>query len=324
MLGLGLIGGSLMRAALPHTSVFGWTRSAQTRDEAAADGFDVSATLDQALARAVAMDALVVLATPVTAFRPLLKQINELAPNVRLTDVASVKGIVAEQVAELAPHTRFVGSHPMAGTQYSGWLAGAGDLFTGAAWVTCLDEDSDIDDWVSVARVALAIGSHVVPADALSHDQAVARVSHLPHLMALALAQVGEEGGELAMSLAASSFGDGTRVAGTRPELIRAMTETNAEALSSALNDVLALLGVARASLASTGSLVKITEGGHAARLRFDRRGGDLIPVQLSGGDLVEQLLSVGASGGYVTDIGADSDGLVIEALYPDPGEDAG
>ena len=318
VLGLGLIGGSLLRAAAPKTTAYGWSRSAETRDAAAADGFDVIADLDAALDRAATDNALVVLATPVTAFRTLLEQINNRTPGIRLTDVASVKGSVASWVGELAPKTRFVGSHPMAGTQYSGWLYGAPDLFTGAAWVTCMDEETQIEDWLPVARLALAVGSHVVPTEPVAHDQAVARISHLPHLMALALSQVGEQGGELAMSLAASSFADGTRVAATRPELIRAMTENNASALVAALDDALAILGVARASLASTGSLQKITSGGHEARMNFDHRGTGLIPVELEGDDLVEQLLSVGAAGGYITGIRDHGPDLTVDGFYPD------
>jgi prephenate dehydrogenase len=321
VLGLGLIGGSLLRAAARRTTAYGWSRSAETRESAAADGFTVLDDLDAALDKAHNDDALVVLAAPVTAFRALLQQIHQQTPGVLLTDVASIKGSVAQWVGELAPEARFVGSHPMAGTQYSGWFAGAADLFTGAAWVTCMDDETDINTWVPVARLALAVGSHVVPIEALAHDQAVARISHLPHLMALALAQVGESGGELAMSLAASSFGDGTRVAATRPDLIRAMTENNAAALVAALDDALAILGVARASLASSGSLQRITSGGHDARMKFDHRGTNLVPVELHGDDLVDQLVSVGAAGGYITAISGSRHDLTVEGFYPNLGD---
>ncbi len=239
ILGLGLIGGSLARAAQPLIPVIGWSPSEGTRAAAAGDGYEVADSLETALGAAVERDALVVLAAPVTAFRPLLSGIDEHRPEVRLTDVASVKAVVQDDVAELAPRARYIGSHPMAGTAASGWSAGTDSLFRGAAWVTCLTDDSDIDDWATVAGLALAVGSRVVPADPLAHDAAVARISHLPHLMALALAQVGEHGGALALSLAASSFADATRVAGTRPELIRAMCETNREALIEAMDDAL-------------------------------------------------------------------------------------
>src|SRR6478609_3033928 len=202
ILGLGLIGSSLARAMHDRLPVVGWSPSEETRAAAAADGFDVADTLDSALRRAVQQDALVVLASPVTTFRGLLGSIDELAPKVRLTDVASVKAVVQDQVANLAPQARYIGSHPMAGTANSGWPAGSPGLFDGAAWVTCLTEDSNADDWAAVASVALAVGSRVVPAEPPAHDAAVARISHLPHILALALAQVGEQGGALALSLA--------------------------------------------------------------------------------------------------------------------------
>ena len=206
----------------------------------------------------------------------------------------------------------------MAGTAASGWRAGSASLFQDAAWVTCLTDDSDVDDWAAVAGLALAVGSRVVPADPQAHDLAVARISHLPHLMALALAQVGEHGGALALSLAAGSFADATRVAGTRPELIRAMTETNRDALIDATDDALGILGVARGSLASTGSLLKIAEAGHAARNRFEQRGDELSAVTLDGDDLLDQLLAVGAAGGHVSGIERTGNGLSISAWYPD------
>jgi prephenate dehydrogenase len=323
VVGLGLIGGSLARAVQPHLPVTGWSPSPATRDAAAADGFAVAESLSSALGAAARDDALVVLASPVTTFRSLLREVAQHAPDVRLTDVASVKAAVAEEVSQIVPQARYVGSHPMAGTAASGWAAGSADLFTGAAWVTCLTEDTDVADWSAVAALALRLGSRVVPTEAEAHDSAVARISHLPHVMALALAQVGAQGGALALSLAASSFADATRVAGTRPELIRAMCETNREALVDALDDALGLMGVARGSLASTGSLFKLAEGGHLARGLFEARGSGLEPMTLSGADLVEQLLAVGAAGGHVTGLSGGPADLRVVAQYPDgPADD--
>ncbi len=318
VLGLGLIGGSLVRAAAPFATVAGWSPTQETRSAAAADGFTVHDSLDETIVRAAERDGLLVLAAPMTAFTTLLTRIGELAPTVRLTDVASVKGVVADQVESLCPNARYIGSHPMAGTTSSGWAAGSATLFDQAAWVTCLDEMSDPDVWAEVARLALRVGSRVVPAEAVAHDEAVARVSHLPHLLALALAQAGEAGGSLALSLAASSFADGTRVAGTRPELIRAMCEGNRKALIGAMDDVLGILGVARGSLASTGSLQKLTSGGHEAREAFDHRDAGLTPMTLSGEDLLDQLISVGSAGGHVTAVQGSGAGTRVDVLYPD------
>lgn len=317
VLGMGLIGGSLMRASAPHVPVFGWSPGDGTRAAATRDGFDVAEDLRAALRRADDVDALVVLASPVTAFPQLLKTIGEVAPAVRLTDVAGVKSPVAIEVATLAPQARYIGSHPMTGTEHSGWAAGLEELFADRVWVTTLDEDSDIDLWAPVAGLAVTIGSRVVPCEVGAHDDAAARISHLPHLMAAALAQVGAMGGPLALSLAAGSFRDGTRVAATRPELVRAMCETNADYVIDAMDEALAQLGVARGSLASSGSLAKIATGGFEARGEFERRFDELEPVALTGDDMAEQLLSVGAVGGYVTGIAAGATGLVIDAMYP-------
>ena len=316
VLGLGLIGGSLLRRCAADHEVFGWSPSERTRAAAADDGFDIESSLEDALGRAADADSMVVLAAPLTAMAELIKAVDGLAPTTRLTDVASVKTQMVEQVAELAPRARFIGGHPLAGTQHSGWSAGSATLFEGAVWVTALDERSNLDTWADVADLALACGSRVIPAEAAAHDAAVARISHLPHLVALALAQVGADG-PLARSLAASSFADGTRVAATRPDLIRAMCESNRSQLLGAVDEFLGVLGVARGSLASTGSLVKLTEAGHAARLAFQARDQGLEALELAGADLLEELLAIGASGGAVTAVRRSAEGLRVIATYP-------
>ena len=159
----------------------------------------------------------------------MLRRVDAVAPTCRLTDAVSVKVAVADAVDRYAPRARYVGGHPMAGTAESGWAAGDAELFTGAAWVVAADDGLDLDVWRDVAELAWACGARVVPAAADEHDLAVARVSHLPHLLAAVLAAVGagEPGDDLPLALAASSFADGTRVAGTRPELVLAMCEGN-------------------------------------------------------------------------------------------------
>lgn len=322
VLGMGLIGGSLMRAAGQHIPVFGWSPSPGTRGAAASDGFDVVDDLDAALRRATDADALVVMASPMTAFPQLLRRIDEVAPTTRLTDVGGVKTPVAIEVAALAPQARYIGSHPMTGTEHSGWEAGSAALFDDHVWATTLHEESKVELWAPIAALAVAVGARVVPCEAGAHDDAAARISHLPHLMAAALAYVGAVGGPLAMSLAAGSFRDGTRVAGTRPELTRAMCEINADYLIDAMDEALAQLGVARGSLASSGSLQKIATSGFHARAEFDRRFEGLEPIQLTGDDMIEQLLSVGAVGGYVTGVTVSETDFVVDAMYP-PDDDS-
>jgi prephenate dehydrogenase len=272
VIGAGLIGGSLIRAAdEAGRTVWGASASAATAARGTADGFDVTTDTDAALRRAVAADALVVLAVPLTALPDVLDRVDAVAPTCRLTDAVSVKVAVAEAVDRHAPRARYVGGHPMAGTAESGWAAGSAALFAGAAWVVGADDGLDLEVWGDVADLAWACGARVVPAAADEHDLAVARVSHLPHLLAAVLAAVGagDVDAGLPLALAASSFADGTRVAGTRPELVLAMCQGNRDALLAAVDDALGRLGAMRGALASSGALAPTVHAGHAARQRW-------------------------------------------------------
>jgi prephenate dehydrogenase len=198
----------------------------------------------------------------------------------------------------------------MAGTAESGWKAGNSSLFSGAAWVVCVEKDTDLTVWADVARLALDLGAHVVPLPATSHDETVARISHLPHLLAAVLATVGAQGGPLAMTLAAGSYTDGTRVAGSRPELVRAMTEGNRESLLPVLDEALGRLGAARGSLASTGGLAATINAGHegaqalAASREMERAG---VRVSLTAADSREGLVALGERGGRITALEGDA-----------------
>ncbi|MFC4606059.1 prephenate dehydrogenase [Rhodococcus kronopolitis] len=271
VLGLGLIGGSLLRAAVADgRSAWGYNRSADPVRDARADGFDADTDLAAVLRRAAEADAVVVVAVPVPALDAVLAQVAVHAPDCTLTDVVSVKGAVRDAVARHGLGARFVGGHPMAGTAESGWSAGDAELFRDAVWVVGSEDGVDPRSWSRVADLALGCGAVVVPADPDEHDSAVARISHLPHLLAEALATTAAAGGDLALALAAGSFRDGTRVAGTAPDLVRAMCEANAEALTVALDEALALLTAARTALVAETSTETLVLSGHAARLRYE------------------------------------------------------
>lgn len=307
VIGLGLIGGSLLRAAAEAGwKVRGVARSTAVVTAVREAGFDATSSIEDALAD----DALVVLAVPLPAVVDVLPMVARHAPYCRLTDVVSVKQPVAAAVARLVPAARYVGGHPMAGTSASGWAAGSATLFTGAPWVVGSDDGADPVVWAQVAGLALECGAHVVPADAADHDAAVARVSHLPHLLAAVLASVGAGGGSLAMALAAGSFTDGTRVAGSSPELVRAMCEGNRDALLAAVDDALGRLGAARGSLASTGGLAATIQAGHRARQTFDAARDtahettehiDTVHINLSAPNALARLRELGHQGARVT-----------------------
>lgn len=301
MLGLGLIGGSIMRAATAAgREVFGYNRSVEGAQAAAADGFDATTDLIATLTRAAGSDALIVLAVPMPAMAGMLAHIRDTAPACPLTDVTSVKKAVLEEVLAAGLQERFVGGHPMAGTAHSGWTAGHVGLFTGAPWVVSVDDHVDPAVWSMVMTLALDCGAVVVPARSDEHDAAAAAISHLPHLLAEALAIVAGEV-PLAFALAAGSFRDGTRVAGTAPDLVRAMCEGNSDQLVHTADRVIELLSRARESLAHHNSVADLIEAGHAARTRYDSfPRSDVFHVVIGAENWREELAAAGRAGAVI------------------------
>ncbi|MEB3034812.1 prephenate dehydrogenase [[Mycobacterium] nativiensis] len=301
VLGLGLIGGSVLRAAAAAGRVaFGYNRSADGMNAAVADGFDATTELETALARAAETGALIVIAVPVPALPMLLGPIRRLAPECPLTDVTSVKSAVLDEITAAGLADRFVGGHPMAGTAHSGWPAGHAELFVGAPWVISVDDHVDPTVFATVLDLIVDCGSVAVPARSEEHDAAAAAISHLPHLLAEALAVTAADV-PLAFALAAGSFRDGTRVAGTAPDLVRAMCEANSPQLLPTLDRAMELLADARKSLASENSVADLVNTGHAARTRYDNfPRNEIITVVIGEDDWRRELAAAGRAGGVI------------------------
>ncbi|CAN5525257.1 prephenate dehydrogenase [soil metagenome] len=301
VLGLGLIGGSLMRAAAAAgRPVYGYNRSTDGAQAATFDGFDASTDLTAVLTRAAADQALIVIAVPMPAVSVILAHIADTAPDCPLTDVISVKGAVRDEVKAAGLLSRYVGGHPMTGTAHSGWTAGDAGLFAGTPWVISVDDHVDADVWTTVQRLALDCGAFVVPARSGDHDTAAAAISHLPHLTAEAIAVTASDI-PLAFSLAAGSFRDSTRVAGTAPDLVRAMCEANAAELVAVLDRTIDLLARARASLEEQTSVAELVESGHAARTRYDSFSRpDIMTIAIGEDGWRDSLAAAGRAGGVI------------------------
>ena len=301
VVGLGLIGGSVMRAAVAAgREVFGYNRSVEAVQAANADGFDATADIDDALSRAAASNALILLAVPVPALPQMLGHIRDTAPQCPLTDVTSVKARVLDEVKAVGLLERFVGGHPMVGTALSGWAAGNARMFVGAPWVITVDDHVRADVWTAVMNLALDCGAVVVPARSDEHDAAAATISHLPHLLAEALATTAGEV-PLAFALAVGSFRDGTRVAASAPDLVRAMCEANADQLLPVLKRTLDLLNHAHDRLTDGQPLTDIVEAGHAARIRYDSFSRpEIVTVVIGDEKWREELAAAGRAGGVI------------------------
>jgi prephenate dehydrogenase len=275
VVGLGQLGGSLAAALVAAgRPVTGWDTDPAAREAAAARGVSVGRELG----------GVVVLAVPLPAMAGALDGLT-VAPDATVTDLGSVKTPVR---AALAPRWggRYVGGHPMCGTERSGHGATDPELFRGARWALCLDEGTELPRWLRVAEVALAVGAEVVPATSAEHDAAVAAVSHVPHLLAAALAAGAGEAGPLALALAAGSFRDGTRVAGSDPGFVTAMVEGNAGPVAAALDRV-------RDQLARPWP--ELVAAGHAVRAGVPAQRAVRVPLERGA------LLALGRAGGAVT-----------------------
>ncbi len=255
LLGLGLIGGSIARAlaVAPDRDAWrvrAWSPRGDGPRQALRDGVVAvaAATPEEASDGA----DLIVLAAPSTV---ILDQLAALAAGPPgdsddgpvITDVASTKGMIVERAGELG--LRFVGGHPMAGRETSGYDAATAELFRGRPWVvTPIDED-DVAATIAVETLAVACGARPVRLDAAAHDRAVAAISHLPLVLAAALVEAvtGSAGRPrpdwpVARALAATGWRDMTRLARGDVAMGTGIAVTNAAALAERIRDVQAVL----------------------------------------------------------------------------------
>lgn len=194
---------------------------------------------------------LVVVATPPESIGSTVAAALREFPDAVVTDVGSVKQRPLEQLRQAGVDvSRYVGGHPMAGGERSGPLAGAGDLFEGRAWAVVGRPDNPQPAVAAVEGLARSCGAVVVRMSAQAHDAAVARISHLPHLMAaLTAAQLaGAPADQLRLS--GQGVRDMTRIAAGDPRLWREIVTANAgpltellTALRAGLDDLLLSLG---------------------------------------------------------------------------------
>jgi len=246
--GVGLVGGSLALAAREAGlagEVVGFGRGEANLRVARERGVVDRATRDPAAAVAGA-DA-IVLAAPVGACAALAESFR---PHARagaiLTDVGSVKGeLVAALEAHWAGAGPVVGAHPIAGSEASGAGAARADLFRGRRCILTPTAATDPGALARVRALWEGVGARVEEMPPAAHDQLLARVSHLPHLVAYALTgAVGAAtvGGRRALDYAGTGFRDTTRIAGSPAELWRDIALANRPALGAALAEFRAAL----------------------------------------------------------------------------------
>ena len=250
-MGVGLIGGSVGLAARgAGWGVLGVDRPEVLEEAASSGAIDRPSTLAEARGA-----DLVVLAAPISKVADLVAQLPPT--NALVTDVASTKMAI---VAEAEKHSlRFVGGHPMAGSQLSGVAHARADLFKGARYFLTPTNRTDPYAYREVAGLVRDLGAVPTAVDPEKHDLLMAALSHLPHLMAAALLKVASDISPEALSFAGPSFRDLTRVGASNPALWSDILAENAPALGEAL-------GAFAGAMAQLGSEIKDRE---AIKRRF-------------------------------------------------------
>ena len=263
VLGPGLLGGSLALAAKQSgaaESVSLWGRRAEVVAQALRTGVADHASTD--LAEAVDGATLIVLATPVEIMPALAAQLAALplAPGTLITDVGSVKASVVAALTPIlaASAATFVGSHPMAGSEKTGLEAARAELFEGAACILTPTAATPADAVPRLEALWRRVGCRVLSMSPERHDLEVARISHLPHLMAVVttLAAIGEDSTPL--RCAGNGFRDTTRVAGSDPGLWTGIVAQNRPRILEAV----------RAASGRLGELLEILESLDDDKLR--------------------------------------------------------
>ena len=247
LLGVGLIGGSIARSVRGSTTadsvadaasvdIVGWTPSGAGAQAAKAAGVVDEVARD--LRSAIGGADLIVIAAPPLACLELVDAIGEmsaLAATALVTDVASTKRAIVERAA--AAGIPFVGGHPLAGRETTGFEASSDDLFAGRPWVLVEGPTSPRDGVERVERLVRWCGATPLEMTAAEHDDAVAAVSHMPLVLSAALAEAvaGGEGWRSAGPLAASGWASMTRLARGDPEMGAGILATNRRPLAEQL-----------------------------------------------------------------------------------------
>ncbi len=227
ILGLGLIGGSILTALSDKGyDTVAVTRNKNVIEQAKAYTNEVGSDIE------LLKDCDVVfVAVPMSHTLETLEKLEAILPSTAIvTDVCSLKGFVMQKKYSY----NFIGSHPMAGTENAGFDYAEKNLFKGAKWVLTPHFDTPRSVSAKVEELITDMGSKPIYADAKEHDEAVAKISHMPMLLSQALFESVKDD-ELAMELAASGFRDMTRLAMSNVDMAEDMLNMNTPNIEKSL-----------------------------------------------------------------------------------------
>jgi cyclohexadieny/prephenate dehydrogenase len=277
LIGFGLIGGSISRAARAQGlagEIVTTARSPATRARVQELGI-VDRVVDTN-AEAVKDADLVILSIPVGACGPVAQEIApHLKPGAIVSDVGSVKGMVLRDMATHLPKTvHFIPAHPVAGTEHSGPDSGFAELFINRWCILTPPDNADPAAVEKLAEFWRALGANVETMGADHHDLVLAVTSHLPHLIAYTIVGTADELEDVTqaevLKFSAGGFRDFTRIAASDPTMWRDVFLANKDA-------VLEMLGAFQEDLSKLTRAIRRGDGEalfeHFTRTRAIRRG---------------------------------------------------
>lgn len=252
VIGVGLIGGSMvltLREKGFADRIIGVEANPVHAEKALALGL-VDEIME--LEKAVKQADLVILATPINIAEVLLPVILDMVDKQVVMDVGSTKKVICESAAKNPHRGRFVATHPMWGTEYSGPEAAVKGAFEDKAAVICSKEDSDTDAVALVEKVYNLLGMHLVYMNADDHDVHVAYVSHISHITSFALANTvleKEREEDAIFELASGGFESTVRLAKSNPAMWVPIFMQNKDNVLDVLNEHIAQLRKFKACL---------------------------------------------------------------------------
>lgn len=248
-IGLGLIGGSIARGIkreAPDTKIMAYMRTRSRLDKAREDGI-VDVILD-GIGEELSECDFIFLCTPVEYNADYLSKIQPfLKPGAIITDVGSTKTDIHEAVIRLGMESWFVGGHPMAGSEKTGYENSTDHLLENAYYIITPTAQTTKEQTNRIVHIAEMIGSIPIVLDYHEHDFVTAAISHLPHIVASSLVNLVKDSDNqqgLMKRLAAGGFKDITRIASSSPEMWEQICMTNHKNLSLILERYIASLNL--------------------------------------------------------------------------------
>lgn len=288
-IGLGLIGGSIargLRRANKDITIMAYMRTRSKLEQAKADG-TIDIILDGIDETLSACDV-IFLCTPVEYNAVYLEKVRPfLKPGALITDIGSTKTDIHQAVERLGYEDVFVGGHPMAGSEKTGYESSTDHLLENAYYIITPTKKSTPEQIDRIRQVALGIGALPIVLDYHEHDFSVAAISHLPHLVASSLVNLvhdNDSKDEIMKRLAAGGFKDITRIASSSPVMWEQICMTNTVNISRLLQDYIDALGVVQKELQEhdSASLYTFFDGARAYRDSFIDAGSGPIKKDYS------------------------------------------